>query len=115
MNRESVNSNADSHRRALNLFREEHLRNLRSLYLRGKWWPGLLRGFSICLSLVTITFADVSTGEFGKSYSTLRPEQKRLVDDFVSRYNTVSQGRLSAEQAYDGARLSIRTTFDAVT
>src|SRR6516162_4135866 len=53
--------------------------------------------------------------EIGKSYETLRLEQKRLVDDFVSRYNQTTGSKLVPEQAYDNARLSIRTTFGAVT
>lgn len=53
--------------------------------------------------------------EIGKSYATLRPEQQRLVDDFVSRYNQATGSQLVPEQAYDKARLSVRTTFDAVT
>ena len=53
--------------------------------------------------------------EIGKSYATLRPEQQRLVDHFVSRYNQVTGSQLVPEQAYDKARLSVRTTFDAVT
>ena len=53
--------------------------------------------------------------EIGKSYATLRPEQQRLVDDFVRRYNQVTGSQLVPEQAYDKARLSVRTTFDAVT
>src|SRR5262252_8860048 len=53
--------------------------------------------------------------EVGKSYATLRPEQKRLVDDFVKRYNRVTGRDLVPEHAYDKARLSVRTTFDAVT
>ena len=55
------------------------------------------------------------TLELGKSYAALRPEQKRLVDDFVRRYNAITGSNLVPEQAYDNARLSIRTTFDAVT
>ena len=55
------------------------------------------------------------TLELGKSYTALRPEQKRLVDDFVRRYNTTTGSKLVSEQAYDNARLSVRTTFDAVT
>ena len=51
----------------------------------------------------------------GKSYATLRPEQQRLVDDYVSRYNQATGSQLVPEQAYDKARLSVRTTFDAVT
>jgi hypothetical protein len=53
--------------------------------------------------------------EIGKSYATLRPEQQRLVDNFVSRYNLATGSQLVPEQAYDKARLSVRTTFDAVT
>ena len=55
------------------------------------------------------------TLELGKSYAALRPEQKRLIDDFIRHYNATTGSNLVAEQAYDNARLSIRTTFDAVT
>ena len=55
------------------------------------------------------------TLELGKSYASLRPEQKQLVDDFISRYNNTTGSKLVPEQAYDNARLSVRTTFDAVT
>jgi hypothetical protein len=51
----------------------------------------------------------------GKSYVSLRPEQKRLADEFVRQYNATSGSKIVPEQAYDGARFSIRTTFDAVT
>jgi hypothetical protein len=53
--------------------------------------------------------------EIGKSYAMLRPEQKRLVDDFVSRYNATTGSKFVPAEAYDSARLSVRTTFDAVT
>ena len=53
--------------------------------------------------------------ELGKSYASLRPEQKQLVDDFIRRYNATTGSNLVPEQAYDNARLSVRTTFDAVT
>ena len=53
--------------------------------------------------------------ELGKSYAALRPEQKRLVDDLVRHYDATTGSKLVPEQAYDNARLSIRTTFDAVT
>jgi hypothetical protein len=59
--------------------------------------------------------AQSSKPEIGKSYATLRPEQKRLVNDFVNHYNQITGSKLVPEQAYDNARLSIRTTFDAVT
>src|SRR5215469_4304919 len=52
---------------------------------------------------------------FGQSYATLLPEQKRLLDDFVRRYNQTTGSKLNPEQAYNGARVSVRTTFDAIT
>jgi hypothetical protein len=52
---------------------------------------------------------------FGQSYATLLPEQKKLLDDFVRRYNQTTGSKIIPEQAYDGARVSVRTTFDAVT
>ena len=55
------------------------------------------------------------TLELGKSYAALRPEQKRLIDDFIRHYNATTGSDLVAEQSYDSARLSTRTTFDAVT
>jgi len=53
--------------------------------------------------------------EFGKSYATLRPEQKKLVDDYVRRYNETTKSKIVAQEGYDAARISVRTTFDAVT
>ena len=55
------------------------------------------------------------TLELGKSYATLRPEQARLIDGFIRSYNATTGSDLVPQQAYDNARLSIRTTFDAVT
>jgi hypothetical protein len=56
-----------------------------------------------------------SAKEFGKSYATLRPEQKKLLDDYVERYNQTTGEKIAPQAAYDAARLSVRTTFDAVT
>ena len=53
--------------------------------------------------------------EFGKSYATLRPSQHRLIDDYIRRYNQATGSKVVAQTAYDGARMSVRTTFDAVT
>ena len=52
---------------------------------------------------------------FGQSYSTLRPEQKHLINDLVRRYNQTTDSKIVPEEACDGARMSVRTTFDAVT
>jgi hypothetical protein len=53
--------------------------------------------------------------EFGKSYATLRPAQRRLIDDYIRRYNQTTGSKVVAQTAYDDARMSVRTTFDAVT
>ena len=53
--------------------------------------------------------------EIGKSYSKLLPAQKRLVDDYINHYNETTGNKLVPQEAYDSARLSVRTTFDAVT
>jgi len=53
--------------------------------------------------------------EFGKSYATLRPVQRRLIDDYIRRYNQTTGKKIVAQKAYDDARMSVRTTFDAVT
>ena len=53
--------------------------------------------------------------EFGKSYATLRPAQRRLIDDYIRRYNQTTGSKIVAQTAYDDARMSVRTTFDAVT
>jgi hypothetical protein len=57
----------------------------------------------------------IDTLELGRSYATLRPEQVRLIDDFIRSYNSTTGSDLVPQQVYDNARLSIRTTFDAVT
>jgi hypothetical protein len=53
--------------------------------------------------------------ELGRSYAELRPEQVRLIDSFIRSYNATTGSNLVPQQVYDSARLSIRTTFDAVT
>jgi hypothetical protein len=53
--------------------------------------------------------------ELGRSYVELRPEQVRLIDNFIRSYNSTTGSALVPQKVYDDARLSIRTTFDAVT
>jgi hypothetical protein len=55
------------------------------------------------------------TLELGRSYAELRPEQVHLIDSFIRSYNATTGSALVPQQVYDDARLSIRTTFDAVT
>jgi len=60
-------------------------------------------------------FGPTSPRAFGQSYDTLLPEQKKLVDDFIRRYNETTGNKATPKEAYDNARMSVRTTFDAVT
>ena len=53
--------------------------------------------------------------QLGRSYAELRPEQVRLIDNFIRSYNATTGSALVPQKVYDDARLSIRTTFDAVT
>ena len=52
---------------------------------------------------------------FGGSFKSLNPEQQKLVVNLVQAYARASKTQLDTEKAYDGARQSIRSTFDAVT
>jgi hypothetical protein len=52
---------------------------------------------------------------FGGTFKTLQPAQQRLLAAWVGRFNSTTKQNIDAEKAYDAARLSVRTTFDAVT
>ena len=54
-------------------------------------------------------------GNMGGSFQELTPQQQRLVVDTVSRFNRSTGQSLNPEYVYDGARVSVRTTFEAVT
>ncbi len=74
---------------------------------------------SVCLLLLAATPLLAQKPEqkstFGGSYSTLRPEQQRLVGELIARYNRLANAKLDPAAAYDDSRLSVRTTFDAVS
>ncbi|MEO8727550.1 MAG: hypothetical protein ABI383_15670, partial [Acidobacteriaceae bacterium] len=53
--------------------------------------------------------------EFGGTYDRLRPEQRRLVDEWFARYNKRTQKDIAPAEGYDAVPISIRTTFEAVT
>jgi hypothetical protein len=55
------------------------------------------------------------TSDFGAMYSSLRSEQKALVDDWIQRFNATMHKELSPEEAYNNLPLSMKTTFNAVT
>lgn len=56
-----------------------------------------------------------SWAEFGGTYDRLRPEQRRLVDDWFARYNKRIRKNIPSETGYNAVPISIRTTFEAVT
>ena len=52
---------------------------------------------------------------FGGGYSSLRPQQKRLVDDWFQRFSALIRKPVDPAEGYDNLPLSARTTFNAVT
>ena len=70
----------------------------------------LLLLLSLCL-LVPAAAQD----DFGGGYASLRPQQKRLVDDWFSRFSAVVKRPVGAAEGYDNLPLSAKTTFNAVT
>ena len=56
-----------------------------------------------------------ATGNFAGGYTSLKPEQKALVDDWMKRLSETIRKQVDPEVAYDNLPLSIRTTFNAVT
>ncbi len=52
---------------------------------------------------------------FGGVYADLTPRQKALVDDLCERFGVVAKRTIDPQSTYDKARLSVRTTFEAVT
>ena len=52
---------------------------------------------------------------FGGTYDLLESEQRRLIDDWVRRFNEVTDRDTPPDVLYNVIRLSTRTTFDAVT
>jgi hypothetical protein len=53
--------------------------------------------------------------QFGGTYANLKPEQRRLVDEWFRQFNEVAKENLKASEDYDELSLSVRTTFEAVT
>jgi hypothetical protein len=71
--------------------------------------------------LLTSPVAIAATGQeqepqqFGGVFDGLDPEQKRLVVDWIQRYNSIMGENRQAEETYNSLPLSSRTTYDAVT
>src|SRR6476659_2441528 len=67
----------------------------------------------LCLS-VPFLAQDAPVGDFGAAYSSLRPEQKQLVDDWFARFSAVVKKPVNAAEGYSKLPLSGKTTFNAV-
>lgn len=52
---------------------------------------------------------------FGGGYDSLSPEQQALVRDWHQEYASITGNRIDAKTGYDNLKVSVRTTFDAVT
>jgi hypothetical protein len=49
------------------------------------------------------------------SFQELRPEQQQLVIEIINRFNISTAQSLTGHHAYDEARVSGRSTFEAIT
>ncbi len=67
---------------------------------------------ALCLSAQSPPTASVG---FGGAYVDLRPEQKRLVDDWFARFSAVVKKPVDPAEGYENLPLSTKTTFNAVT
>jgi len=68
-----------------------------------QWWTG------------SPPTAPVAQVEDGGSYETLTSAQRRLMDDWVARYATVSGKVALPAELYGGLAVSTKTTFNAIT
>ena len=68
-----------------------------------QWWTG------------SPPTAPVTHANEGGSYETLTSAQRRLMDDWVARYATVTGKTAVPAELYSGLPLSTKTTFNAVT
>jgi len=56
-----------------------------------------------------------SVGDLGSNYASLRPEQRRLIDDWFQRFSEVVKKPVKPAEGYENLPLSVKTTFHAVT
>ena len=76
----------------------------------------LVAAILICLLTNGLAFAQEPVeGSFGAKYSELRPQQKRLVDDWFARLAKVVEKPIDPAEAYEQLPLSVKTTLSAVS
>lgn len=63
----------------------------------------------------TVPTAGEGKPVFGGSYDQLKPEQRKLIDDWIAGYNVRTGKGLTPEASYNSVPISTRTTFEAVT
>ncbi|HST12303.1 MAG TPA: hypothetical protein VLL05_18155, partial [Terriglobales bacterium] len=73
----------------------------------------MFRSLTLIVVLGPAIYADQKP--FGGSFQELLPEQQRVVVEIVSRFNSSTGQSLTPQKVYDGARLSVRTTFEAIS
>jgi len=69
----------------------------------------------ISFGLLTAGWQDENHRAFGGSYAQLSGEQQRLLHEWADRYARLTGEPANPGELYDTARMSQRTTFDAVT
>jgi hypothetical protein len=69
----------------------------------------------ICLEIKASAQQNPSPKVFGGTFSELAPEQQRLLREWAEQYSKLTGTKTDPVQLYDSARVSQRTTFDAVT
>jgi hypothetical protein len=74
----------------------------------------MLYGRIFLLILAALTLSG-QQAQLGQEYQSLRPEQKRLIDEFIVRLGRAINQKLNPTTVYNEAPESQRTTFDAVT
>lgn len=74
-----------------------------------------LGGLTLGSSFALQATSQKSRKVFGGSFEELAPEQQQLIRDWAERYSKLTGESVDAAKIYDSARISQRTTFDAVT
>jgi hypothetical protein len=77
------------------------------------WIGGL--GLICCFSGIVGAQEAHRMADFGGGYSSLSPQQKRLVDDWFLRFSEVVHKPVDPADGYDRLPLSAKTTLNAVT
>ena len=78
--------------------------------------PGfIISALALGFAVAQQTLDETEEPEFGGVYADLTPRQKELVDDLYRRFTELTGIELEPAETYDRARLSSRTTYEAVT